>query len=179
MADFAENLPMCDFVGEIGLDYSKGSYERTKQREVLGWILDREDIDRKVLSVHSRGAERDVIAALTGSSNVKAILHWYTGPSVLVEKALEMGLYFSMNALMLRTKRGRRLIEVIPRNRILTETDGPYGYVGRCPATPSAIPGIVESIASAWDVSHCLARSMIWENWTTLLGSAIASSPPK
>ena len=36
---FSENLPMCDFVGEIGLDYSRGSSERIKQREILGWIL--------------------------------------------------------------------------------------------------------------------------------------------
>ena len=175
---FVQNLPMCDFVGEIGLDYARGSSERAKQRETLGWILDREGIDRKVLSVHSRGAERDVIAALAGS-HFRAILHWYTGTSVIVEKALEIGLYFSINASMLRTKKGKRLIEVIPPNRILTETDGPYGYVGGCPATPSSVPGVVESIASAWDVSYCLARSMIWENWTTLLGSAIGSSPPR
>ena len=175
---FAQNLPMCDFVGEIGLDYANGSSKPTKQRETLRWILDREGIDRKVLSVHSRCAEDDVIAALAGS-HVKAILHWYTGPTVLVEKALETGLYFSINASMLRTKKGRWLMEVIPRNRVLTETDGPYAYVGRRPATPSAIPGIVESIASIWGVSHYFARSMIWKNWITLLESAMGSSPPR
>ena len=168
---FAQTLPMCDFVGEIGLDYAKSSLDRPKQREILGWILDMEDIDRKVLSVHSRGAEKDVITALSGTK-ANAILHWYTGPSALVEKALEAGLYFSVNASMLRTKRGRRLIEMIPRNQILTETDGPYGYVGRYPATPSSVPGIVESIASAWCVPHCHARSIIWENWTALLRKA-------
>lgn len=172
---FTQNLPLCDFVGEVGLDYSRGSSEWVNQRETLYWILDQDGIDQKVLSVHSRGAEEDVIAALAGSG-LRAILHWYTGPRVLIEKALENGLYFSINTSMLRTKKGRMLIKLIPRNRILTETDGPYCQVGRTSATPSAIPGIVGSLASAWGVSHRRARTTIWENWIAITTIATGTS---
>ena len=164
---FVQSLPLCDFVGEVGLDYSIDSSERVKQRKALYWILDQDGIDQKVLSVHSRGAERDLIAALAGS-RARAVLHWYTGTRALAEKAIEHGLYFSINSSMLRTKKGRLLVKTIPRNRVLTETDGPYCRVDRSPATPSAIPGIVESLALAWGVSHRQAQSTIWENWIEL-----------
>ena len=163
---FVQHLPSCKFVGEVGLDYRAAS-DRSAQRETFGWILDQSGIDQKILSVHSRGADKDVIAALAGSG-VRAILHWYTGPSALVERALEAGLYFSVNSSMLRTKKGRTLIEATPRGRLLTETDGPYVKMGRLEASPAAIPGTVESLASIWGVSHARARSAIWENWTTL-----------
>ena len=171
---FVQHLPSCDFVGEVGLDYRAAS-DRTTQRETFGWILDQSGIDQKVLSVHSRGADKDVIAALAGSG-IRAILHWYTGPSALVERALEAGLYFSVNPSMLRTKKGRALVGAIPRDRLLTETDGPYVKMGRLPASPAAITRTVDSIASLWGVSHGRARSAIWENWTTLSGEP---TPPQ
>lgn len=39
---------------------------------------------------------------------------WGGGRGALVEKALEAGLYFSVNSAMLRTKKGRALIGAIP-----------------------------------------------------------------
>lgn len=56
------------------------------------------------LSVHSRGAEREVIRLL-GDANLPAVLHWYTGPIGAVDDALAVGLYFSFNAAMTRPKR--------------------------------------------------------------------------
>ena len=176
-AIFLQNLPRCDFVGEIGLDYSGGSPDRSDQRTLLNWILDQSGIDRKILSVHSRRAESDVISTLA-SSGVRAILHWYTGPKTLVDRALDSGLYFSVNASMLRTSKGRELVAIIPRHRILTETDGPYCRIGRVPETPSSIPDVIESLALAWDVPHHRARSTVWANWTALLSSTLGHSKP-
>ncbi len=165
---FVQNLPSCDFVGEVGLDYGAAS-DRSRQRATLGWILEQDGIDQKVLSVHSRRADKDAIAALS-ESGVKAVLHWYTGSRAQVQRALEAGLYFSVNPSMLQTKHGRALVEALPRDRLLTETDGPHVKIDRSPASPVAIPGLVESIASTWGVSHRGAQSRIWRNWVTLCG---------
>ncbi len=39
---------------------------------------------------------------------------------------LKQGCYFSINEAMCRSKNGRAIIESIPKDRLLTETDAPY-----------------------------------------------------
>jgi TatD DNase family protein len=126
-------------------------------------VLSSPSIADRVLSVHSRGAEAETIAALT-DAGVTAILHWYSGALKHAERALEAGLYFSVNAAMLRTHKGSRLIRALPRERVLTETDGPYVAHG---ARASALPTYRRScgdLAGAWS---CDPRRRDSESGTT------------
>ena len=54
------------------------------------------------------------------------IFHWYTGPIGLIEDIVNAGYYFSINEAMTKTISGKKIIDKIPQNRILTETDLPY-----------------------------------------------------
>ena len=54
------------------------------------------------------------------------VLHWFTGSRAEARRAGALGCYFSVNAEMMRTERGRNLIADLPADRILTETDGPF-----------------------------------------------------
>ena len=54
------------------------------------------------------------------------IFHWYSGPIDLIPSILAQGYYFSVNEAMCESKNGRAIIEKIPRERVLTETDAPY-----------------------------------------------------
>src|SRR5207247_990882 len=99
-------------------------------------ILSDKRVRGKVLSVHSRGAERETILRLA-EAGVMAILHGYTGPLELVDSALAAGLYFSVHPAMLTNPHGPSLLDALPRDRVLTETDGPWTPFSGRPAEPS------------------------------------------
>ncbi len=125
-------------VGEVGLDGSRWhrhSYE--KQLDVFSRTLDAAQHHRgRVLSIHSRQAERDVIRLVkerTDPSDVLCILHWFSGSMASVHQAIEAGCYFSVNPAMLRNDGGRALVRELAPDRLLTETDAPFSKntVGR------------------------------------------------
>lgn len=123
-----------------------------EQRIVFDRVLARVTAEDAILSVHSRGAEADTIAALT-DARVRAVLHWYSGALRHVDDALDAGLYFSVNAAMLRTQKGARLLRSLPRERVLTETNGPFVTVRGRRAQPSDIPALVDDLADLWGCS--------------------------
>ena len=53
------------------------------------------------------------------------IFHWFSGSSAQLKRARELGCFFSVNAFMLQTKRGREYAKAIPLDRLLIETDLP------------------------------------------------------
>ena len=59
-------------------------------------------------------------------TNNKYIFHWFTGSIAQLEKAIEIGCYFSINPGMLKTKSGMEVIKAIPIDHVLLETDAPF-----------------------------------------------------
>jgi TatD DNase family protein len=169
---FTALLPRAEYVGEIGLDGSReGRASLPAQRRVFAHVLGAPGIRQRVLSVHSRGAEAEAITALE-DAGVTAVLHWYTGALKHADRALNAGIYFSVNAAMLRSKKGARLLRAIPRNRVLTETDGPYVATGSRPSAPSDVPGLVRDLAGVWGCDPEEARSVVWENMAAVYARA-------
>lgn len=83
----------------------------------------------KIISVHSRRAEKVLFDMLCQHDIRNVIFHWYSGPLTLIPQIVERGYYFSINERMTKTDSGRKIIERIPEDRILTETDAPYNKV--------------------------------------------------
>ena len=159
------------FVGEVGLDYvAADKRNRSAQRAVFQGILSAcAEYGDKILTVHSRRSSADVIAAIGANYPGKVILHWYSGNNRDLDKGIEYGCYFSINSAMLKSTRGRNLIERIPRGRILTETDGPFVQVRSCPASPLHLPETVRSLAVLWGKSEAQTATMISRNFSVLL----------
>lgn len=162
------------YVGEVGLDYSETSQaSRTQQLSVFTRILERcASYGNKVITVHSRGAEADVISAIDGDYPGRIILHWYSGPVRELQKAVQAGVYFSVNPAMSRSERGRRLVARMPRDQVLTESDGPFVLVGSRAAYPSDVPQVVVELARIWDVDPDQAKVMVRSNFQRLLQAA-------
>ena len=84
-----------------------------------------------MVSVHSLKSANTVIEILreyrTQRSN-KYIFHWFTGTIPQLEKAIELGCYFSINPSMLKTKSGLEIINTVPVERMLLETDAPFTF---------------------------------------------------
>lgn len=130
---FQKNLFRTSYVGEVGLDFSKEGFETKEiQKKSFEKILREVGGHRKLLSVHSRKAEKEVLFHLKQYDVKLAIFHWYSGPISLIEKIIDAGYYFSINTAMIKSNTGKSIIEQIPISNILTETDGPFiEYNGR------------------------------------------------
>lgn len=127
LVSFDKQVSKTSYIGEIGLDFSKdfvGSKENQIYvfRKVLNQIKDK----NKIVSVHSRKAEKEVFELLQEYGIKNVIFHWYSGPLGLIDKIINAGYYFSINEAMTISISGRKIIGKIPQNRILTETDSPF-----------------------------------------------------
>ena len=115
------------YIGEIGLDFSKeGLSTMEDQIYVLRKLLEKIKGKKKIISVHSRKAENELFDLLCEYNIQNVIFHWYTGPIDLIPSIISNGYYFSINEAMTISNKGRAIIKVIPRNRILTESDAPF-----------------------------------------------------
>ena len=124
---FKNNIEKTSYIGEIGLDFSKsGISTKEIQISVLRKILSELKGKKKIVSVHSRKAERELLDLLCEYDIKNVIFHWYSGPIGLIPSILSCGYYFSINESMTLSENGQKIIENIPKTRILTETDAPY-----------------------------------------------------
>ena len=48
-----------------------------------------------------------------------------------LSRAVDMGCWFSVGPAMLHGEKGRQLVLKMPRDRVLTESDGPFAQIGR------------------------------------------------
>ena len=177
-----EALTATRYVGEIGLDYAaKSEAEKRKQRQVFSAILGRcNDAGDKILTVHSRRADADVVDAVPFGFRGTVILHWYSGSLRSLKKGLEKGCYFSVNPAMLRSKSSERLLREIPTERLLLETDGPFVQVHDRPATPADLSGVVEVLSRRKGMHwHELRRRLLANFRRVLVGPSAENSTPR
>lgn len=80
----------------------------------------------KIISIHSRGAENEILDIIGTNFKFTPILHWYSGTIGNLKIACERGYYFSVNLSMTRTKKFAQILECIPNDKILLETDSPF-----------------------------------------------------
>ena len=156
------------FIGEVGLDYSITSSKllRAKQRESFGFIC--KNIDNQVLSIHSRLADEDALEILIDNGVKKAIFHWYSGSEKLVEKIVEQGYFFSVNQAMLRSNKGVALLKLIPLNRLLIESDGPFTKYREHVVSPIDLNNIYNDFAEFYNIDDF--SKLIWINYSNLVG---------
>lgn len=128
---FESLVQRCHYIGEVGLDFSKEYItNREQQIEVFKRVLFCcERCGNKVVSIHSLKSAATVLRTLSqarmDNKNIY-ILHWFTGSIAQMQNAVDMGCFFSVNPKMLKTKSGINLIQKIPPNKILLETDAPF-----------------------------------------------------
>lgn len=167
------HLPRTRYVGEVGLDYTDPDpADRATQRRVFEAILARchESAD-KVLTVHSRRAADDVVDAIDDGFRGTVILHWYSGSKHTLEKAVNRGFYFSVNTAMVGSKKSLSLMDHVPRERVLTETDGPFVSSSRGPVQPKDVAFVVGALAQRWRTSEQEVRKGVYDNFARLLRS--------
>jgi len=169
---FDEILPDAPYVGEIGLD---GAPEFRKhflqQMHVFEHLL--KTIQRtggRVMSIHSRRASGEVLNVLARYPGAGIpVLHWFSGGMRDLERAVSLGCWFSVGPPMLLGNRGKTLVVRMPRNRVLTETDGPFVQSKGQSLMPWHVSELISQLAIIWGVSNQEAGQMLTGNLRSLL----------
>ena len=125
-------------VGEVGMDFSpkhvpEGSkdVQRAAFRRICAAAAAGSDPARPtVMSIHSVRSVAEVLDVLRATGcleRCRCVFHWFSGSSDELHAAVVAGCWFSVNPMMLRTRRGREYARQVPLRRLLTETDLPPG----------------------------------------------------
>ena len=124
------------YLGEIGLDFSsRYCVDGLQELQVKAFTqicaraakLSRNGQPR-VLSMHtvrSVDAVLDILEQTGAAQACVPIIHWFSGSSDELQRAIKLGCWFSVGEMSLKTKRGREYAKVYPKDKLLTETDLP------------------------------------------------------
>jgi len=160
---FAEFVNQTSYIGEVGLDFSKEGFSTKEiQLKSFDYILNCIKGQQKILSLHSRRAEKETLDMLIKRKVENAIFHWYSGSISVLKRIIDSGFYFSINSAMVESENGRKIIKEIPKNLILTETDFPFIENGN-------ISLIYNHISILWGISEIEAEELIDKNFKRLL----------
>ena len=118
----------CVCLGEIGLDYHYDGTDKQKQMEYFDRQMRLAAKLGLPVSIHDREAHQDTLDMIKRHPGVKGILHSYSGSVEMAEELVKLGYYISFSGTLTFTnaKKPREVAAVLPRDRVLIETDCPY-----------------------------------------------------
>lgn len=167
LALFKELLPQTRYVGEIGLD--GGAELKTTwdtQRRVFDEILRMcGSAGGRVMTIHSRRAATPVLDALAFRADAGvAVLHWFSGSKRELQRAVDQGCWFSVGPAMLNSEKGRAMTALMPPDRILTESDGPFARINGRVLFPWDMHIAEKTLACIWEDTSEGVRHRLTEN---------------
>lgn len=126
LTDAVLSHPSVVGVGEIGLDYHCGNDDRDAQIKLFEQQLDIARRAKLPVAIHTRDAENDTAAILTG--DVGGVMHCFTSSWDLARTMLDRGFFFSASGILTFKNAAeiRETFAKIPNDRIVIETDSPY-----------------------------------------------------
>ena len=117
-------------VGETGLDFYYNNSDRTNQiKSFENHIEASLDLNLPII-VHSRSAEDETFEILNNykNTNLKILMHCFTGSSNFAKKLLELNSYFSASGIITFKNSSdlRDTFASLPNEKIIIETDSPF-----------------------------------------------------
>lgn len=160
-------MEMCSGVGEIGLDGSPRYRQHFElQKDILQSVLQKSvTLGGRVLSIHSRSAAKEVLDLLESHRGCGiAVLHWFTDSPSQLSRAKEMGCWFSVGPAMLASTNGRKLAGLMPRDRVVSESDGPFAKIRGVPVMPWEADTVAVQLAETWGLQIDAVRQLLRAN---------------
>jgi TatD DNase family protein len=160
------------YVGEIGLDGApefKGHWR--SQLKVFEHVLAKcRDSGGRVMSIHSRRASAAVLDRIEEYQGAGIpILHWFSGSLRDLDRAIGLGCWFSVGPAMLVSENGKRIVQNVPRERLLTESDGPFAQLNGAPVMPWDVARAIHELSAMWLLTPEKVTKQIDDNLRSLL----------
>jgi TatD DNase family protein len=172
-ARVADLIARTPYVSEVGLD-GKSRVPMERQRATLDAVLAALQQHPRLTSIHSFAATEAILDCLTVRPIHGAILHWWLGDHAQTKRAIALGCYFSVNASMTRKP---DLLADLPLDRVLPETDHPFGdrSSGR-DRRPGMVDDVERALAQVYGLDQEGIRTETWRNLAQLVRSTKCGS---
>lgn len=167
--DELASRPRVRAVGETGLDFFRTTAEADRAAQVRSFeahieIAKRHDL---ALQIHDRDAHAEVIATLlrVGAPS-RTVFHCFSGDAEMARLCADNGWYLSFAGTVTfkNATNLREALTVVPRSRILVETDAPFltpdPFRGR-PNSPYLIPYTLRAMAAHLETDVTMLAAQI------------------
>jgi TatD DNase family protein len=175
-------------IGEVGLDYFYEAEHADAQKKLFGEMLNLSVETQKPVVVHARDADDDTVAMLAdferdwqGAAGRTGVLHCFTREREFARKILDLGLYISFSGIVTFRNADalREVVQYVPDDRLLIETDAPY--LAPMPMRgkrnePAFVPHVAEQIAKIKQTTAQEIGRLTAQNASNLFGFALAGS---
>jgi TatD DNase family protein len=114
-------------IGETGLDYwyIKEKDWQQKQKELFIELIGLAKELGKPLIIHSREVFDETLDILENQDAERVMFHMW-GANQLLQRILDNGWFVSMNTIVLKSKKHKKIARDIPLNILMLETDSPW-----------------------------------------------------
>ena len=173
--DLAKSNKKVLAIGEIGLDYYWNTDNKEIQKKAfIEQIKLANELDLPIV-IHTRDAVMDTIQILKENEvKNRGVFHCCPQNRELIKEGLKLGFYISFAGPITfkNSKNADEIINLVPNDRILVETDSPYlapEPVRGTRNTPANVKFVAEKIASSKDLSLEEVEKMTVENTKKIL----------
>ncbi len=173
------NILSTPYIGEIGIDATTPhQYSLGLQEEIFKQtIAESAKHGGRIISIHSKGAASKVLKILERYPTAgKPILHWFSGSMKELDWANSLGCWYSVGPAMLKSKKGSKIFQKLPLDKILPETDGPFVMKGNRPYMPWESMEILEVLESFTGMTNERLRLLMKQNLDRLLTKSKSTS---
>ncbi|MBT3310156.1 MAG: TatD family hydrolase [Gammaproteobacteria bacterium] len=152
-------------IGETGLDFHYVTDELLlqRQRERFCTHIEVAKQCNKPLIIHTREAREETIQIMreADAAACGGVMHCFTESWEMAQQALEMGFYISFSGIITFNSAAslREVLQQVPEDRLLIETDSPYlapvPYRGK-PNQPAYVRAVAEKVAElrGWELQQ-------------------------
>jgi TatD DNase family protein len=161
-------------VGEIGLDghWVKEPFWPAQDDAFRALVRLAMDAGKAII-IHTRKRERRTLELLDELGATRVNWHCFTGRLSLAREITRRGHYISIPANVRRSESFTRMLEALPRERLLLETDSPYlGPEKDRQNEPANVRQTAAFAAELWKTSEEAAAAQLAQNFEALFGVA-------
>lgn len=161
-----KNKDKCIAIGEVGLDYKVlPPITVPLQKKAFQKIINLAKEINKPLIIHSRKAEEDAIKILEENNFHRVIMHCFSGKKSLIKKCVENRYFLSVPPVITRLEHFQTLVNLVPLNQLLTETDAPFlSPIKGQRNEPSNVKYSIKEIAKIKNINEKEVSKQIFNN---------------
>ena len=161
--------PKAVAVGEIGLDYHYDLSPREVQKARFREQMELARRVKKPVVVHMRDATQDTLDIVRDFPDLTGVFHCFPGSWETAEILLDMGWHLSFTGVITfnNARKALEVIEKIPKDRLMLETDCPYMAPEPMRGRRNSslfLPYVAEKVAEIWGVTKEEAAAVTAEN---------------